>query len=290
MDFPRDTPHVRSSAVDSTGRALENATIAADDLARFTATDRTIMLAQVGALLAHEVNNLLSPALARCDILRESLSDSPTCSRLADAIQASISQAAVIARTILNVAAGESGHSCAPVAGCVEDVVENLLPPDARPRVEVGEINPSLWVATSRHELTQVLLNVILNSIDASRENQGRIRVLIESDSPLARSTRNTRAGRVAIVVSDSGSGADAAMLAEYYRTLSWECGRFVGKNLGTLLCRLIVERAGGDIEVQSQRGRGTIVKVWLPIADYAAPGTSTTSPAATDKVTELPA
>lgn len=271
-------------------RSLAGASEAAQQIADSAATDNTVMLAQVGALIAHEVNNLLSPALARCDLLRTDLANGTANSKLIDAIQSSVAQASTISKTILEVAGNGNKRARTLVSPCVQNVVDTLLPPSVRSRIEVGALDARLCVAISKEELTHIVLNVVLNALQATTNTRRPITISCESTRQLQRSTRNSNRELAAIVISDQGVGTDTAVLLCCYRTLSWEQGRFVGKNLGTLLCRLLVERAGGEIEVHSERGRGTTVTVWLPTADYSSSGTSTTSPASTDSETELPA
>lgn len=290
MSSLRDKSPTSTNAADSAVRTLADATDAAQTLARSAAADKTVMLAQVGALIAHEVNNLLSPALSRCDLLRDVLSHDAAAFRHLDAIQTSVAQAAEISRTILDVAAGDEAKSRAMVMPCIQNVFDNLLPPHASSKVDLRESNPALCVAISTQELSHVVLNVILNALQATRETGGRVLVSARLSQQCARSTRNTVHDFVEIAVIDQGTGVDAGLLSKCYGTLSWERGRFVGKNLGTLLCRLLVERAGGEIKVLSERGLGTTVTVLLPKADYSTSGTSTTSLASTESETELPA
>jgi signal transduction histidine kinase len=129
----------------------------------------------------------------------------------------------------------------------------------------VGEIDPKLRVGLSEAEISHVLLNVILNALKASSASDGQVALEVSTGMPPSCSTRNAYRRMISISVSDRGSGAHGSLLQSCYRTLSWERGRFVGKNLGTLLCRMIVERAGGQIEVESSPGRGTTVTVFLP-------------------------
>lgn len=286
----RDKSSPESSPTESVVRSVTAATAAAHRLANAAAADKTVLLAQVGALIAHEVNNLLSPALSRCDVVRGQLARSGQPTTQIDSIEESVGQAASISRTILDVASGELDVVQSPVAPCILQVVTKLLPLNARHRIEVGDLDPTLGVAISSLGLSHIILNVVLNALEATHGKLGRVRVSTELGHPGDGSTRNSEQQFVAIVVSDNGTGTDASSLSKCYRTSAWSQGRFVGRNLGTLLCRLLVERAGGEIEVDSERGRGTTVWVWLPRADYSTSGTSTTSAGSTDSDTELSA
>jgi signal transduction histidine kinase len=75
--------------------------------------------------------------------------------------------------------------------------------------------------------------------------------------------------------VRDSGVGMDAEALARvfepYFSTKS------SGTGLGLPIARRNVELSGGTIEVESQKGQGTTVRVRLPVAPPAAPGAAST-------------
>ncbi len=247
--------------------SLTSASEASKELERAASGDATLALAQVGALIAHEVNNLLSPALARCDLLRSIAGRSGEAYLLIDSIQASIAQAADVARVILRIASGETTNAPAGVSDAISHTVRLLLPEADRARVKVIAGMSSLRVHMSHVELSHVLLNILLNALKASREANGVVEVQVRDGLQSESSTRNTVRGMVAITVTDRGCGADGSLLTTCYRTMSWEEGRFVGKNLGTLLCRMIVERAGGQIEVVTSPGKGTSVTVLLPEA-----------------------
>ncbi len=82
----------------------------------------------------------------------------------------------------------------------------------------------------------------------------------------------------VVLTVRDSGVGMDAEALARvfepYFSTKS------SGTGLGLPIARRNVELSGGTIEVESQKGQGTTVRVRLPVAapvrvrsrEYASP------------------
>lgn len=248
-------------------RSLAAASEASEELANSTSGDATVMLAQVGALIAHEVNNLLSPALARCDLLRAAVGPGSEAYNLIDGVQVSIAQAAEVARVVLKIAGGETTNACASVGTAISHTVRLLLPEATRARVAVVGGDSYLRVRLSEGELSHVLLNVLLNALKAINTNQGWVEVEVREVLHADCSKRNTGRRMVAISVRDSGRGVDGDLLKKCYRTLSWEQGRFVGKNLGTLLCRMIVERAGGQIDVVSSPGKGTTVTVLLPEA-----------------------
>jgi len=70
---------------------------------------------------------------------------------------------------------------------------------------------------------------------------------------------------RVGIVVCDDGPGMDTVTAARIFEPLY--STRSFGIGLGMPLVKLILEQHAGSVEVTSDRGAGTTVTVWLPMA-----------------------
>ncbi len=101
-----------------------------------------------------------------------------------------------------------------------------------------------------RDHLTQVILNLVLNAIDATGRG-GRIR------------SRGARRGAVVLSVEDDGRGIaaeDQPRLFQPYFTTKPQ-----GTGLGLFVSRQIVEEMGGDLSFRSEPGRGTTFRVRLP-------------------------
>lgn len=109
--------------------------------------------------------------------------------------------------------------------------------------------------------ITQVLINLIRNALDAiespngldpveSRED-GRVEVVLTiSDS------------RPYLIVTDNGSGMSPEVMANLFQPFFTT--KEGGSGVGLSLCRQIVRRHGGDLRIQSQPGKGTVVSVNL--------------------------
>lgn len=111
---------------------------------------------------------------------------------------------------------------------------------------------PVLEVEHDSDQIHQVLLNLLLNSIQAI-EGQGRITVEIEPRDESA-----------AILVSDTGRGISPEHLPNIFRPFYTTKGN--GTGLGLSLARRIVEEHHGRIDVTSSVGQGTKFAVLLPL------------------------
>lgn len=111
-------------------------------------------------------------------------------------------------------------------------------------------------VEGSRAHLQQVCLNLALNAIDAM-PNGG---VLTISLTPETRQTPGVR-----LTFSDTGKGILPEDLQRIYEPF-FTNGKAKGVGLGLTITHDIVERHGGQLEIQSPPGSGAVVDVWLPL------------------------
>jgi two-component system NtrC family sensor kinase len=112
-------------------------------------------------------------------------------------------------------------------------------------------------IECSPRQLNQLVMNLLLNAMEAIRQNggQGRIRV------------RTVPAGdEVQIVVEDDGCGIAPEHLEKIFDPGFTTKGVKVGTGLGLPISYQIVEAHGGRIEVASQPGEGATFTVTLPV------------------------
>ena len=116
------------------------------------------------------------------------------------------------------------------------------------------ELDPGLATITAdRIQLQQVLMNLILNGIEAMRDTGGELRVR----------SRKTDDGEVLISVSDSGVGLpgnDAERIFEAFFTTKPQ-----GTGMGLSISRRIVESHGGRLWASANTGRGATFQFTLP-------------------------
>jgi len=104
------------------------------------------------------------------------------------------------------------------------------------------------------HQLLQVVVNLLLNAIDAIGDNPGQIRVL----------TRPGHQG-VELVCEDNGEGIHHRDLPHIFTPFFTTKASSRGTGLGLAIVKRIVEDHGGRIRVESQRGHGTTFFIAFP-------------------------
>jgi signal transduction histidine kinase len=118
-------------------------------------------------------------------------------------------------------------------------------------------------VRLDRQQIKQVLLNLLLNAMDAMADSGGRLTVKTH------RLTKQRRDAWVQIEVADTGSGIPADNLEHIFDpfyTTKHESGEREGTGLGLSIVHQIIQEHRGYIEVDSAVGSGTTFFVNLPV------------------------
>lgn len=127
--------------------------------------------------------------------------------------------------------------------------------------VEVEPATPKVVVA--REQLHQVVLNLLLNAIQATPPG-GQIRVRCWADE--------AGAPGACIEVADTGCGIDPAHIEQIFDPFFTTKGPDAGTGLGLMICHHIVSDHGGTIEVESAAGGGARFRVRLPLLGPGSP------------------
>ena len=114
-----------------------------------------------------------------------------------------------------------------------------------------------------RIQLQQVIMNLIMNAIEAMSEVSEGLRELLIR-------TSETESGGVLVAVSDTGPGLAAdepdRLFEAFYTTKS------SGLGMGLSICRSIVQNHGGRLWAASNEPRGAVFCMMLPVGEKASP------------------
>jgi signal transduction histidine kinase len=115
-----------------------------------------------------------------------------------------------------------------------------------------AELQDDIVVRGDPEKLHQMALNLLLNAVQASPEG-GALRVTLTN--------HDGRAAR--LTITDSGAGIDGSDLARVFEPFFTT--KASGTGLGLAVVKDIVDCHAGEITIESKKGRGTTVTVWLP-------------------------
>jgi signal transduction histidine kinase len=236
---------------------------------RLVQADRLVSMGTLAAGVGHEINNPLSYATSGLGALSELVSrdlsgpaQAEARSILREVAQGleRIRQAVRDLNLKLFSRLGDDVRHPVEIQPVLESTL-HMANNDIRHRARlVREYGATPVVSANESRLGQVFLNLIVNasqSIPDGAADQNEIRVTTSTDAR----------GWAAIEVRDTGSGIAADDLTRIFEPFFTTKSPGEGTGLGLAICRNIVASAGGEISVESERGKGSTFRVFLPPA-----------------------
>ncbi len=216
---------------------------------------------EMAAGIAHELNNPLTTISGFAELILEELP--PDSAQRADLelILREARRARDVVRRLLDFARqSESVRVPANVNELIEetlDLMKHLLHTSG---IEVVRdfASPLPEIPLDRNQIKQVLLNLFHNALHAMPTG-GRLSI---------RTQRRRRDGRswVTIAVRDTGMGIAPEVIGRVFEPFFTTRAHEGGTGLGLSVSYGIVVNHGGDIEVESEVGKGSCFTVWLPV------------------------
>ncbi len=223
--------------------------------------------------VAHDFNNMIAVIRSGTTLARESLpAGHPAHADLADVASAA-DRGAALTRQLLSFArlesAGVRRTDVSRVLAELTGFVPRLMGRGIQVRFVEG---PGLGeVPLSATGLEQVILNLILNARDAMSAG-GWITVDARRIDLRSREGSGLSPGpHVEIAVRDQGTGMTEEVRRQIFQPFFTTKPSGMGSGLGLATSREIVEGGGGAIEVETEEGRGTVMRVLLPRLTLAA-------------------
>jgi signal transduction histidine kinase len=216
-------------------------------------------IGDVAQFVVHDINNLLAVIASGLGLL-ECQSDAAYRKAIVSKMQHAITRGALLSRQLLDAArpCPESiggfvaGSRLAAIAG----TLDRALRPDITVRTEIA---PDLWAFNADpEELYFALLNLCRNSADAM-PGGGVITVAARNVEA------SSGAGFVEIVVADDGEGMPEEVLSQAFTPYFTTKPAGSGTGLGLLQVQRFAEGRGGAVCIESERGAGTLVRLFLP-------------------------
>lgn len=232
---------------------------------QLTRSEKLAVLGELAAEVAHEVNNPLDGVQNFSRIIRRNLDDPSRVQQMLDLMDSGLYRIEMIIRRLLTVARSDTPQ-LAPTRldEIIDDTVMFLEPKIARKEIEfVRDIgSDAVTVMADRHQMTQVMINLVLNATDSMPEG-GRltIRVPDKSDRP--------DMGRVEVI--DTGHGIPEDQRPAIFEPFFTTKQPGSGTGLGLAVVARIVRAHNGHVDVRSTPGQGTVFSVDLPLADHRA-------------------
>jgi PAS domain S-box-containing protein len=231
--------------------------------AQLLLADRMASLGTLAAGVAHEINNPLAFTVANLGFaVEEARRLESRHSELEQALleaQQGAARVRDIVRDLKSFSRDDDGHSgcdARQVLRAAVNLAQNEIRPRARVELDLGETPP---VAASERRLGQVFLNLLINAAQAIPEGAPERHAI--------RARTRAEGLRAVVEIEDTGSGIAPEILGRIFDPFFTTKPVGVGTGLGLSICHGIVSSLGGDIQVESEPGRGSLFRVRLPAA-----------------------
>ena len=230
--------------------------------AKLVMSDRMVSIGTLAAGVAHEINNPLTYVSTNLEVLREllapqiagneKLAEVPA---LLDDMREGVDR---VGRTVRDLKLFSRSEEPSRTATDIKDVLARVL------RIANNEIRHRAHLTLNLGsiplvdgndgQLGQVFLNLLVNAAQAIAEgsaDQNEIRVVTRTDAQ----------GRAVIEVHDTGSGIPEDIRTRIFAPFFTTKGPGLGTGLGLSICHGIIVSHGGDIEIDSVVGKGSVFR-----------------------------
>lgn len=236
---------------------------------QFLRAQRMESIGTLAGGIAHDLNNLLGPIVMGIGMLKEDISD-PALRRVVDMMDQSAQRGASLVKQVLSFARGVEGARVDVHLGNLVHELREFVRSSFPKNIRFQSIVPrETWlVHCDPTQINQVLLNLAINARDAMPE--GGTLSITARNAPRA-APEGTSAPPIALgdyvvlEVTDTGAGMTPEVQARIFEAFftTKPAGRGTGLGLSTV--RTIVQGHGGCVSVESEPGRGSLFRIWLP-------------------------
>ncbi|MBR6690452.1 MAG: HAMP domain-containing histidine kinase [Bacilli bacterium] len=204
--------------------------------------------------ITHEIKNPI--AVCKCYLDMINVNDTNQVERYVPIIKSEIERLLTLLQDFLLINKDNLDLDIMDFNMLIEDTLNKLNPllKDNNINLKLDILDDEIFINGDYNRLSQVLINIIKNSIEAMKENsQGKINI-----------TTKIKDKKYYLIVEDNGVGMNKEVLSNIKKPFYTTKKR--GSGLGVSLIYEIVEAHNGKIEYTSEYGKGTKVKIQLPL------------------------
>lgn len=231
--------------------------------------ERLAALGRITGTIAHELGTPLNSVLGYTQLLaQEPLSEAAR--RRLSVIETQVQRMGEIIQHYLHHTRGSPCKKRININELVRETLLLLNPIFQQHGVEVTtSLTDSLSpVSGDDASLQRVLFNVLDNAVDATKQG-GLLKI-----ETRASTSSETKDPGVFIKITDSGAGIPPELLPKIFDLFVTTKPPGKGTGLGLVVCEEIIKAHGGTIDITSQVGQGTSVRIFLPTHERVAEST----------------
>jgi len=220
--------------------------------------------------VAHDFNNLLTVIIGRSDVLAKALPAGDPLRKQVELIDRTAVRASQLTQQLLAFSRKQILQpTVVDVNSAVRDVtsvLQSLIGDNVSLDIKTGAGRAAVEV--DRQQLEQAIINLVINARDAMPVG-GRLAIATADGAIDARGARERDCPPgpyLVLSIIDTGLGMPPEVRARAFEPFFTTKARGKGTGLGLSMVYGFVKQSGGDIVIESETGRGTVVRIYLPV------------------------
>jgi signal transduction histidine kinase len=233
-------------------------------------------IGQLTGGVAHDFNNVLTVITGTIEILQDGLADKPQLAAIAQLIDDAATRGASITSQLLTFARRQPLEPREiGINGLVMETAKLLMPMLGEHVAIETMLAADAWgVLADPSQLSAAIVNLAVNARDAMRGG-GKLTIAtanVTFDDAAASADSEIKPGQfVMIAVGDTGHGIPPDIRDRVFEPFFTTKGVGRGTGLGLSMVYGFAKQTGGTVRIDSEEGRGTSVKLYLPRAEGVA-------------------
>ena len=225
-------------------------------------------IATLAGGIAHEFNNALVGVSGNIELLQMDLPNGENVDKYIERTKDSTRRMVRLTNQLLAYARGGKYQ---PKIISLNDLVEDTLPliqhdVDSAIRVET-DLPGDISHVEADHTQIQMALSAVLKNAAEAIEGEGRIRIITRDekiDKEIAEADPDLKPGSyVSLTIEDDGKGMDQETISRVFDPFFTT--KFQGRGMGMAAAHGIIKNHSGWILIDSELGKGTVVRIYLP-------------------------
>jgi signal transduction histidine kinase/ActR/RegA family two-component response regulator len=228
--------------------------------------------------VAHEFNSILTAIIGQSELMMGDLPEKDPLQTNVQEIHRAADRAATLTRQllaygrkqILELVILDLNAVLQDMAGTLQHLVGREVD------VRIAPASGLKMVKIDPGQMEQVIVNIAMNAADAM-PNGGKLTLEtanVTLDEEYATASGIRPGGYVMLAVSDTGAGMSEEVKSRAFEPFYSTKGIGQGTGLGLATCYGIIRQSEGHIAIYSEPGRGTTVKIYLPLVENRISGT----------------
>lgn len=221
--------------------------------------------------IAHDFNNILAPVIGYTELALDEIEKGTPLEEYLQEIYTAGKRAKELVKQILIFARQTDGESKPTRVGSIAKEALKLLRSSIPATIDIRHnIESDSLVMGNATEIHQIFMNLCTNAAHAMENNGGVLEVGL-TDVTLGTDFTGSRTDLepgdyLKLVVSDTGTGIPSAVIDSIFEPYFTTKAPNEGTGIGLSTVHGIVKNYGGEIEVESESGKGTVFTLYLPV------------------------